>query len=112
MSRNTAQTIPLQAVADLSIPEAKKELVLDADEIKRLREIKLLTSVQYFYFASLASYRQSNPSVDRHWFCDEWDIEPENFDLLLAQLDKKGVIRKAKYEEYVQLSLFETPEAK
>ena len=110
MPRNIAQTIPLQAVADISIPEAKKELVLDAGEIKRLREIKLLTAQQYFYFALLASYKQSSPSVDRDWFCEEWGIEPENFDLLLAQLDKKGAIRRAKYEKYVQLSLFETPE--
>ena len=104
--RNTAQTISLQAVAYVSIPEAKKELVLDADEIKRLREIKLLSAQQYFYFALLASYRQASP-----WFCEEWGIEPENFDLLLAQLDKKGAIRRAKYEKYVRLSLFETPSA-
>ena len=110
MPRNTVQTITIPLSEEISIPEAKKELVLSSDEIKRLKEIKLLTAQQYFYFALLASYKQSSPSVDRHWFCDEWDIEPEKFDLLLAQLDKKGAIRRAKYEKYVQLSLFETPE--
>ena len=104
------KTIPLQAVADVSIPEAKKELVLDADEIKRLKKIKLLSPQQYFYFALLASYRQANPSVDRDWFCKEWDIDLDDFDLLVAQLQKKGALSR-KCDRYVQMSLFESQSA-
>lgn len=107
MPRNTAQTILLEErVTNLSIPDAKKELVLDAPEIKRLKRIKLLSAQQYFYFALLASYSGSNPSVDRDWFCEEWDILEPDFDLLVAQLEKKGAL-SCRRERHVQLSLFD-----
>ncbi|MBO3463073.1 hypothetical protein G7B40_041470 [Aetokthonos hydrillicola Thurmond2011] len=113
MPRNTAQKISLldtnTALTSTSIPDAKKELVLDASEIKRLKRIKLLSIQQYFYFALLASYKQANPSVDREWFCEEWGILEDDFDLLLAQLEKKGALT-CKRERHVQLSLFDVQE--
>lgn len=89
----------------VDIPRKNEELILSVEEIKRLREIKLLSAMQYFYFAILSSYGNSSPTVDKDNFCDQWDIKPDDFDLLLAQLQKKGVLSR-KEERYVQLQLF------
>ena len=93
----------------VDIPKGTKELTLDGEEIKRLYEIKLLSSAQYFYFALLCTYGTDNPTVDKDNFCKEWRIKPYDFDLLLAQLQKKGVLSR-KEERYVQLRLFSEEE--
>ncbi|ARV58094.1 hypothetical protein BZZ01_05095 [Nostocales cyanobacterium HT-58-2] len=99
----------MQLVADITIPNAKKELTLDAEDIKRLKKLRVINPMTYFYFALLCSYGQASPSIDKDNFCDEWGLEPDDFDLLLAQLQKKGALTR-KPERYVQLSLFSPAE--
>ncbi|KYC42048.1 hypothetical protein WA1_18780 [Scytonema hofmannii PCC 7110] len=95
----------LKLIAD--IPQ-RKELVIDSEELVRLFELKVLSKLQYFYFAIMCDYGQKSiASIDKEAFCKEWRIGYNDFDLLLAQLQKKGAL-VLKQEKYVQLQLHTT----
>ena len=86
--QDTAIKVPLTG----NVPNTDRTIGLKKSDIRRLKKHSLVNAQGYFYLAILCSYGQGATSIDRDWFCEEWDIDDENFDVLLAQLQKKGIV--------------------
>lgn len=88
------------------VPNTDRVIGLKKADIKRLKRVSLINAQTYLYLAILCSYGDSVTSVDKDWFCEEWDFEGDDFDILAARLQKKGLLSLAS-ERFVQLRLFD-----
>lgn len=79
-----------------TLPSANSEFVIDRDELLNLRDLGLLTTEVYLYFATKLDYgNKANPSIELAYYAERWSTERKpltaiDVQISLGKLAKKG----------------------
>ena len=100
----------MQLVAEVDIPQSPElqEFYLDAKELKKLRDSRVLNLEAYIYLAIKVEYGNKHKLSIRlnfESFCEDWGLLPHELVSALAKLEKKNLLGCVQ-PEYLQMELF------
>lgn len=86
----------VEVITSSTLPSANAEFVIDRDELINLRQLGLLNTETYLYFATKLDYgNKANPKIDLDNFSDRWStarkpLSAADIQISLGKLTKKG----------------------